>query len=239
MKNPPYSPHLSTCDFFKFRHFSFPRRESSLNYSYLKRNTATYFRITTSTTFLGTAEHSECYPCNRPWIKLPTAAARVRARVWSCGICGGQSGAGAGFLRVLRFPLPIFIPPNYSSSQSPTAGTTDQLVANVPSEFGLHPLCELKKKHAEETHRVVRCRGSQIIQTIGSRMALRLFASRAHRPLPPERFVVLISVRGCVTTRAIVRLEGLGELKYLMISSGIKPATLRLVAQCPNVYSVS
>jgi hypothetical protein len=28
---------------------------------------------------------------------LPTAAARVRARVWSSGICGGQSGAGAGF----------------------------------------------------------------------------------------------------------------------------------------------
>jgi hypothetical protein len=27
------------------------------------------------------------------------------------GFCGGQSGAGAGFLRVLRFPLPIFIPP--------------------------------------------------------------------------------------------------------------------------------
>jgi hypothetical protein len=42
---------------------------------------------------------------------LPTAAARVRARVWSSGICGGQSGAGAGFLRVLRFTLPIFIPP--------------------------------------------------------------------------------------------------------------------------------
>jgi hypothetical protein len=32
---------------------------------------------------------------------LPTAAARVRAQVWSCGICGGQSGAGAGFLRVI------------------------------------------------------------------------------------------------------------------------------------------
>jgi hypothetical protein len=29
---------------------------------------------------------------------LPKAAARVRARVWSSGICGGQSGAGAGFL---------------------------------------------------------------------------------------------------------------------------------------------
>jgi hypothetical protein len=42
---------------------------------------------------------------------LPTAAARVRARVWSCGICGGQSGDGAAFLRVLRFPLLIFIQP--------------------------------------------------------------------------------------------------------------------------------
>jgi hypothetical protein len=37
---------------------------------------------------------------------LPTAAARVRVRA-TCGICGGQSGTGSGFLRVLRFPLPI------------------------------------------------------------------------------------------------------------------------------------
>jgi hypothetical protein len=37
---------------------------------------------------------------------LPTAAARVRVRA-ACGVCGGQSGIGAGFLRVLRFPLPI------------------------------------------------------------------------------------------------------------------------------------
>jgi hypothetical protein len=29
---------------------------------------------------------------------LPTEAARVRSRVLSSGICGGQSGAGAGFL---------------------------------------------------------------------------------------------------------------------------------------------
>jgi hypothetical protein len=41
---------------------------------------------------------------------LPTAAARV-----ACGVCGGQSGIGAGFLRVLRFPLPI-IPPVSPSS---------------------------------------------------------------------------------------------------------------------------
>jgi hypothetical protein len=40
---------------------------------------------------------------------LPTAAARVRVRA-ACGVGGGQSGTGAGFLRVIRFPLPI-IPP--------------------------------------------------------------------------------------------------------------------------------
>jgi hypothetical protein len=45
-----------------------------------------------------------CYCCNGRAIAqavsrwLPTAAARVRARVLSCGICGGQTGAGAGFL---------------------------------------------------------------------------------------------------------------------------------------------
>jgi hypothetical protein len=50
---------------------------------------------------------------------LPNAAAQVRARVWSCGICGGQCGARSGFLRVLRFPLPIFIP--LIASQSPSS----------------------------------------------------------------------------------------------------------------------
>jgi hypothetical protein len=38
--------------------------------------------------------------------RLPTAAALVRGRVRSCGIYGGQSGIGAGFIRVIRFPLP-------------------------------------------------------------------------------------------------------------------------------------
>jgi hypothetical protein len=41
--------------------------------------------------------------------RLPTAASRVRSQVRSCGNCGEQSGTGAGFLRVLRFPLPILI----------------------------------------------------------------------------------------------------------------------------------
>jgi hypothetical protein len=43
--------------------------------------------------------------------RLPTAAARVRSQVRSCGICGGRRDTGAGFLRVLWFPLLILIPP--------------------------------------------------------------------------------------------------------------------------------
>jgi hypothetical protein len=50
--------------------------------------------------------------------RLPIAAAWVRAQVRSCGIYGGQSGSGAGFLRVLRFSLPILIPPTAPHSSS-------------------------------------------------------------------------------------------------------------------------
>jgi hypothetical protein len=57
---------------------------------------------------------------------LPIAVARVRARVWSSGICGGHSDNGARFLRVLRFIFPMFIPPNSPSSQSLGAGTIGQ-----------------------------------------------------------------------------------------------------------------
>jgi hypothetical protein len=50
--------------------------------------------------------------------RLPTATARVRVRVRSCGIFGRQSSFGTGFLRAFRFPLPILILPTSSHSSS-------------------------------------------------------------------------------------------------------------------------
>jgi hypothetical protein len=36
--------------------------------------------------------------------RLPTSVARIRFKARSRGICGGQSGTGTSFLRVLGFP---------------------------------------------------------------------------------------------------------------------------------------
>jgi hypothetical protein len=59
-------------------------------------------------------------------------------------------------------------------------------------------------------------------------------ALRAGRPFTPRKFLVLISVKGSVDPRAIVRLEGLGQLKNPVTSSRIEPTTFRLVALCLN-----
>jgi hypothetical protein len=50
------------------------------------------------------------------------------------------------------------------------------------------------------------------LRQIGSQMAVRFSASRTGRPLRPGRFLVLISVTAWVDPKAIVRMEGFGQL---------------------------
>jgi hypothetical protein len=58
------------------------------------------------------------------------------------GVCGGQSGAGAGFPRVIRFPVPNFI--QLIAPQSPSSiiwgWYSKPVVAAVPSGLSLTPL---------------------------------------------------------------------------------------------------
>jgi hypothetical protein len=71
--------------------------------------------------------------------RLPTAAARVQTRLWSCGdFVMDKSDAGAGFLRELWFPLPI-----YSSSASPQSSSLSPEAGTIGQEW---PQCQWPHK---------------------------------------------------------------------------------------------
>jgi hypothetical protein len=92
------------------------------------------------------------------------------------------------------------------------------------------------------THRAVRCQDSYIVHTVGSLMAVRLSALCTSFPLPPEKFLVFVSVRGCAEPQGSSAAgRNLGQLKIPLISSGIKPMTIWLAAyylnqQCYHLF---
>jgi hypothetical protein len=87
---------------------------------------------------------------------------------------------------------------------------------------------KLSLQEAVEAYRVVRRRGCHIFYTVGSQTAVSLSALRAGRPLPPGRFLVLISVRGRVDPRAIMQLEILvnWKIQWPDRESNLRPSGL-------------
>jgi hypothetical protein len=82
-------------------------------------------------------------------LRHPTAVTRVRTQVRSCGIRGGQNGTAAGFLRVLRFPLPVPIPPTAPHLPTIRDWYKTPTVADVPSGLSLTPPKETGKSSVQ------------------------------------------------------------------------------------------
>jgi hypothetical protein len=114
--------------------------------------------------------------------------------VWSCS-----------WRQCTTFPLETICV--YSRHRTYLAACTEHA-----SGFVIRPVDSLKV----EAPRIVRRRGSHIFKRLNSQMAVRLSTLCASRALLPGSFLALISVKGWVDARAMLRLEGLSQLKNAM-----------------------
>jgi hypothetical protein len=90
-----------------------------------------------------------------------------------------------------------------------------------------------------KANRVIRHRGSHIFYTISSQRAVRFSDLCSGRPLPPGRFLIIISVSGWVKPKTIVRLEGLGELKKSNDLIGTRTRILPTCSIVPHPTTLS
>jgi hypothetical protein len=113
-----------------------------------------------------------------------------------------------------------------------------QPVASVSTELSTRDNKNPKQSHysSGQTLRVPGGWGSQISRQSAHEGGKVVSPTQtACTPPPPQKlFLVLISVRGWVNPRAVVRPEGLCQWKIPMTPSGFEPATFQLVPQYLN-----